>query len=226
MVEFCGDECNDSSANGCLRPIFAILIPRAVCASLPEARAGCGKSARTDLCGGYGAIRIPTATPFLPVQRPAFFTARHTQAPEHPTYGSLRGPAMPVETDSGSTANGPSGIGKRFHSHAQRKTLPFPRCPGSPCARRNSSLAIGEDPPPNQALPASFGTRRSSGIRRPDTVAQVFQETANEGRIHCPLPAPDRGGIRLLPRRVMPTEPQAQNLRRLSPRAASLAGAF
>jgi hypothetical protein len=29
----------------------------------PEARAGCGKSARPDPCGGYGEIRIPTATP-------------------------------------------------------------------------------------------------------------------------------------------------------------------
>ncbi|MDR3714292.1 MAG: hypothetical protein P4L51_15855, partial [Puia sp.] len=48
-----------------LRPISAILIPRAVCASPPEARAGCGKSARPDLCGGYGEIRIPTATTFI-----------------------------------------------------------------------------------------------------------------------------------------------------------------
>ncbi len=48
---------------GCLRPISAILIPRAVCASPPEATAVCGKSARTDLCGGYGVSRIPTATP-------------------------------------------------------------------------------------------------------------------------------------------------------------------
>ncbi|MDR3713981.1 MAG: hypothetical protein P4L51_14255, partial [Puia sp.] len=50
---------------GFLRPISAILIPRAVCASPPEARAGCGKSARPDLCGGYGEIRIPTATPYF-----------------------------------------------------------------------------------------------------------------------------------------------------------------
>jgi hypothetical protein len=29
---------------------------------MKKARAGCGKSARPDLCGGYGEIRIPTAT--------------------------------------------------------------------------------------------------------------------------------------------------------------------
>ena len=61
-VAFCGSECNGSSAAGCLRPISAILILRAVCASPPEARAGCGKPARPDPRGGYGAIRIPTAT--------------------------------------------------------------------------------------------------------------------------------------------------------------------
>jgi hypothetical protein len=49
-------------AAGCLRPASAIPILRVVCASPPEARAGCGKSARPDLCGGYGVIRIPTAT--------------------------------------------------------------------------------------------------------------------------------------------------------------------
>ena len=57
-----GSVCNGSSGAGFLRPISATLIPRAVCASPPEARAGCGKSARPDLCGGYGVIRIPTAT--------------------------------------------------------------------------------------------------------------------------------------------------------------------
>ena len=53
--------CNGSSAAGFLRPISVIPIHRAVCASLPEARAGCGKSARPDPCRGYGEIRIPNA---------------------------------------------------------------------------------------------------------------------------------------------------------------------
>jgi Reverse transcriptase (RNA-dependent DNA polymerase) len=68
---FSGSVCNGSSADGFLRPISAILIPRAVCASPPEARAGCGKSARPDLCGGYGVSRIPTATPLLPMPKAA-----------------------------------------------------------------------------------------------------------------------------------------------------------
>ena len=45
---------NGSSAVGCLRPISAILIPRAVCASPPEARAGCGKSASPVWWEGWG----------------------------------------------------------------------------------------------------------------------------------------------------------------------------
>ncbi|MGB6775186.1 MAG: hypothetical protein WBE45_12455, partial [Terriglobales bacterium] len=53
--------------------ISAILILRAVCASPPEARAVCGKSARTDLCGGYGEIRIPTATLLHPTPKAAQF---------------------------------------------------------------------------------------------------------------------------------------------------------
>ena len=32
----------------------------------PEAGAGCGNSARPDLCGGRGATRVPTATPVSP----------------------------------------------------------------------------------------------------------------------------------------------------------------
>jgi hypothetical protein len=42
--------------------------PQVTHASIPEAGAGCGKSARPDLCGGYGVIRIPTATA-LPLLR-------------------------------------------------------------------------------------------------------------------------------------------------------------
>ena len=38
-----------------------ILILLFVCASLPEARTVCGKTARTDLCGGCRATGIPTA---------------------------------------------------------------------------------------------------------------------------------------------------------------------
>jgi len=49
-----------------LRPISAISIPSAVCASLVEARA-----ARTDLGGGYGESRIPTATTILPLRSTA-----------------------------------------------------------------------------------------------------------------------------------------------------------
>ena len=30
---------------------------------IPEAGAGCGNSARTDLCGGRGETSVPTATP-------------------------------------------------------------------------------------------------------------------------------------------------------------------
>src|SRR5208283_1131781 len=74
-VVCCGNECNGSSAAGCLRPISAILIPRAVCASLLEARAVCGKSARTDPRGGYGESRIPTATKFFRCEAP--FLLRH-----------------------------------------------------------------------------------------------------------------------------------------------------
>jgi hypothetical protein len=44
---------NGPADDGFLRPISAILILRAVCASSPKARAGCGKSARPDPCGGY-----------------------------------------------------------------------------------------------------------------------------------------------------------------------------
>ena len=47
---------------GCHSLVSIILIPRCAYASLPEAGAGCGKSARPDLCGGRGVIRIPTAT--------------------------------------------------------------------------------------------------------------------------------------------------------------------
>ena len=36
----------------------------------PEVGAVCGKSARTDLCGGYGEIRIPTATTFFRCEAP------------------------------------------------------------------------------------------------------------------------------------------------------------
>src|SRR6266849_1864420 len=53
-----------------------------------------------------------TCPPFFRCGAPRFFTVRRIQAPEPPTYGSLRGPAMRVETDSGSTASVPSGIGK------------------------------------------------------------------------------------------------------------------
>ena len=59
-----------------LRPISAIPILRAVCASPPEARAGCGKSARPDR-GGYGVIRIPTATPHHPMRSSAGFRRVH-----------------------------------------------------------------------------------------------------------------------------------------------------
>ena len=59
---FRGIGCNGSSSAGCHRPISIILILRTVYASPAEARAGCGKCARPDLCGGDGVIRIPTAT--------------------------------------------------------------------------------------------------------------------------------------------------------------------
>src|SRR5208282_401674 len=78
-----------SSAAGCLRPVSAILIRRAVCASPPKARAVCGKSARTDPRGGYGEIRIPTATPLLPVRstakklNPATALREHQKAAPH-----------------------------------------------------------------------------------------------------------------------------------------------
>ena len=61
-----------NTGNG--QPISAILIPRAVCASLPEARAECGKSARPDPCGGYGVIRIPTATTVHPLRKQLWTT--------------------------------------------------------------------------------------------------------------------------------------------------------
>src|SRR6266849_8894876 len=53
-----------------------------------------------------------TCPQFFRCGAPRFFTVRRIQAPEPPTYGSLRGPAMRAETDSGSTASAPSGIGK------------------------------------------------------------------------------------------------------------------
>ena len=34
----------------------------AICRHSPEVGAVCGKAARTDLCGGRGAISVPTAT--------------------------------------------------------------------------------------------------------------------------------------------------------------------
>src|SRR5271169_5614083 len=46
----------------------------------------------------------------LPVRSTAFLIARRIQAPAPPTYGSPPGPAMLVETDSGSSASVPSGI--------------------------------------------------------------------------------------------------------------------
>src|SRR5664279_683343 len=160
----------------------------------------------------YGSVRGVRRNPYPYRDHPSsgakhrVLRARRIPAPAPPTYGSLRGPAMRGETDSGSTASVPSGIGKRFRSHAQRKTLPFLRPPGSPCEHRSSSLAIGKGPAPDPALPASFGTPQSSGIHTPDIAGQVVRETPNEGRIHSPLPAPDRGDIRLLPRRATPAE--------------------
>jgi hypothetical protein len=71
------DEAADSSLAG-LRHISIILIPRAVCALLPEARAVWGKPARTDPCGWYGAICIPTATWLKPVRS----TERFSQCPD------------------------------------------------------------------------------------------------------------------------------------------------
>ncbi len=47
----------------------------------------CGKSARTDPRGGYGAIRIPTATPLHPVRS----TAKNPQ-PRHRTPGTRKSP--------------------------------------------------------------------------------------------------------------------------------------
>jgi hypothetical protein len=50
------------STGGCLRPVYSILTQ--ACGLTPESEVGavCGKTARTDLCGGQGAIPVPTAT--------------------------------------------------------------------------------------------------------------------------------------------------------------------
>src|SRR5271167_4183006 len=47
------------------------LAPRALRRQTPKVGAVCGKAARTDLCGGTGATRFPTAITELPTARPA-----------------------------------------------------------------------------------------------------------------------------------------------------------
>src|SRR5579871_5141965 len=52
--------------------------------SQPKVRAGCGQSARPDLCGGYGVIRIPTATWYLEFVPEDNWTMLHArQRPDH-----------------------------------------------------------------------------------------------------------------------------------------------
>jgi hypothetical protein len=67
-VASCGTACGASSPAGCPSLPSVILIPCAAWASLPEARAGCGKSACPHLWRGSRAIVIPTPTfgGFLP----------------------------------------------------------------------------------------------------------------------------------------------------------------
>jgi len=50
------------STGGCPRLVFFTLTQ--ACGLTPESEVGavCGKAARTDLCGGQGAISVPTAT--------------------------------------------------------------------------------------------------------------------------------------------------------------------
>jgi hypothetical protein len=57
-----GPGCIGSSTAGRLPHAPVTPIPCAALASSPEARAGCGKAARPDLCRGLCAIMVPTAT--------------------------------------------------------------------------------------------------------------------------------------------------------------------
>ena len=59
---FRGSACADLLTTGCLPHAYVILIPCAAWASLPEAGAQCGSSARWDLCGGLPERAVPTAT--------------------------------------------------------------------------------------------------------------------------------------------------------------------
>ena len=58
-----GNNCGRSLIDGFLVPALFILIP--MCASTLVSKGGavCGNSARTDLCGGWSAMVIPTAIP-------------------------------------------------------------------------------------------------------------------------------------------------------------------
>src|SRR6516165_346120 len=59
---YLGTACGGSLTAGCPLPASIIPIPCAASALSPEARAGCGKSARPDLLRGLWATMIPTQT--------------------------------------------------------------------------------------------------------------------------------------------------------------------
>ena len=58
-----GIACGLSSIGGFLVPALFIHIPMFALTLVSEGGAVCGNSARTDLCGGWSAMVIPTATP-------------------------------------------------------------------------------------------------------------------------------------------------------------------
>src|SRR5271169_1925345 len=81
------------------------LAPRALRRQTPKVGAGCGKAARTDLCGGTGATRFPTAITEMPPATGGFLRDREI-------YSDAQGDGGLATTEPGSrkvrSAPGPS----------------------------------------------------------------------------------------------------------------------
>ena len=176
----------------------------------------------------------PSAVPKLGVTCPHFFRCestaflqlaifQHLSLPRMDHFGSLPGTAKQIPNRLPvlhRESEGDSVLPSKENS------LLSARFPRSPCARRSSSLAIGNSIP----LQIQF-LQQPSELRNPRVSNHRIPRGKGSGKLQTrgkffPLPAPDRGGIRLLQTTAMAAEPQAQNLPRLSPQAPSLAGAF